>query len=167
MAASLNKVFLMGNLTRDPEVRYTPKGTAVGEFGLAINDSYKAQDGTIKETVTYVDIEVWSRQAETCKQYLSKGRPVFIEGSLKFDQWESPEGQKKSKLRVRAERVQFLGSPGGGQAGQGGAGASRASYSGGGGTPPGEQAARPARPATQPAAGDDQPPMPDEDDIPF
>jgi single-strand DNA-binding protein len=171
MAANLNKVFLMGNLTRDPEVRYTPKGTAVGEFGVAINDTYKAQDGTLKESVTYVDIEVWSRQAETCKQYLSKGRPVFIEGSLKFDQWESPEGQKKSKLRVRAERVQFLGSPGGGQGGQGsqGGGApSRGSYSGGGG-PPGEQAARPARPAAQPSAGggDDHPPMPEDDDIPF
>ncbi len=167
MAANLNKVFLMGNLTRDPEVRYTPKGTAVGEFGLAINDSYKAQDGTIKESVTYVDIEVWSRQAETCKQYLSKGRPVFIEGALKFDQWESPEGQKKSKLRVRAERVQFLGSPGGqgGQGGQGGGAPSRGTYSGGGG-PPGEQPARPSRPAS-PSGGDDQPPMPEEDDIPF
>lgn len=161
MAANLNKVFLMGNLTRDPEVRYTPKGTAVGEFGLAINDSYKAQDGTIKESVTYVDIEVWSRQAETCKQYLSKGRPVFIEGSLKFDQWESPEGQKKSKLRVRAERVQFLGSPGGAQ---GGGGSGRSTYAGGGG-PPGEQSAKPSRPAAP--AGDDHPPVPDEDDIPF
>lgn len=166
MAANLNKVFLMGNLTRDPEVRYTPKGTAVGEFGLAINDSYKAQDGTIKESVTYVDIEVWSRQAETCKQYLSKGRPVFIEGSLKFDQWESPEGQKKSKLRVRAERVQFLGSPGGqGAGGQGGG--SRNTYSGGGGAP-GEQAQRPARPASAPAgSGEDNPPLPEDDDIPF
>jgi single-strand DNA-binding protein len=166
MAANLNKVFLMGNLTRDPEVRYTPKGTAVGEFGMAINDSYKAQDGTIKESVTYVDIEVWSRQAETCKQYLSKGRSVFIEGSLKFDQWESPEGQKKSKLRVRAERVQFLGSPGG-AGGQSGGGASRSSPSGGGG-PPGEQPARPSRPASSPAGtGEDQPPMPEDDDIPF
>ena len=169
MAANLNKVFLMGNLTRDPEVRYTPKGTAVGEFGVAINDSYKAQDGTIKESVTYVDIEVWSRQAETCKQYLSKGRSVFIEGSLKFDQWESPEGQKKSKLRVRAERVQFLGGPGGpgGQGGSGGGGGGRSSYSGGGG-PPGEQPARPARPASPSGgAGEDQPPMPEDDDIPF
>jgi primosomal replication protein N len=90
--ANLNKVLLMGNLTRDPEVRYTPKGTAVGDLAIAINDSYKAQDGTIKETVTYVDIEVWGRQAETCKQYLTKGRPVFIEGQLKLDQWETPQG---------------------------------------------------------------------------
>src|SRR5277367_6571498 len=116
--ANLNKVLLMGNLTRDPEVRYTPKGTAVGDLAIAINDSYKAQDGTIKETVTYVDIEVWGRQAETCKQYLTKGRPVFVEGQLKLDQWEQ-DGQKKSKLRVRGDRVQFLGG-GPGRAGGGG-----------------------------------------------
>jgi single-strand DNA-binding protein len=148
--ANLNKVLLMGNLTRDPEVRYTPKGTAVGDLAIAINDSYKAQDGTLKETVTYVDIEVWGRQAETCKQYLTKGRPVFIEGRLKLDQWEQ-EGQKKSRLKVVAERVQFLG---GGPGRTGGAGA------GGGG-----EAARPARPA--PTASDDAPPPPSDDDIPF
>ena len=163
MAASLNKVLLMGNLTRDPEVRYTPKGTAVGDLGLAVNDSYKAQDGTIKETVTFINVEVWGRQAETCKQYLSKGRPVFIEGQLRLDQWETPQGEKKSQLRVRADRVQFLG---GGQGGSsGGGGGSRGSYSGGGGAP-GEQAAKPARPAAQ-APSDDAPPLPDEDDIPF
>ena len=78
---------------------------------MAINDSYKAQDGTIKETVTYVDVEVWGRQAETCKQYLTKGRPVFVEGQLRLDQWETPQGEKKSQLKVRADRVQFLGSP--------------------------------------------------------
>ncbi len=164
MAASLNKVLLMGHLTRDPEVRYTPKGTAVGDLGLAVNDSYKAQDGTIKETVTFINVEVWGRQAETCKQYLSKGRPVFIEGQLRLDQWETPQGEKKNQLRVRADRVQFLG--GGGQGGSsGGGGGSRSSYSGGGG-PPGEQAAKPARPAAQ-APSDDAPPLPDEDDIPF
>src|ERR1700722_6275892 len=127
MAASLNKVLLMGNLTRDPEVRYTPKGTAVGDLAIAINDSYKAQDGSIKETVTYVDIEVWGRQAETCKQYLTKGRPVFVEGQLRLDQWEQ-DGQKRSKLKGRADRVQFLGSPPGG----GGGGRSGGNYSGGG-----------------------------------
>jgi single-strand DNA-binding protein len=146
MAVSLNKVLLMGNLTRDPEVKYTPKGNAVGDLAIAINDSYKAQDGTIKETVTYVDIEVWGRQAETCKQYLTKGRPVFVEGQLRLDQWESPQGEKKSKLKVRADRVQFLGSPGG--AGGGGRPAS---------APGGAESARPARPA--PAAADE--------DIPF
>ena len=113
MAASLNKVLLMGNLTRDPEVRYTPKGTAVGDLAIAVNDSYKAQDGTIKETVTYIDIEVWGRSAENCKQYLTKGRPVFVEGQLRLDQWEQ-DGQKRSKMKVRALSVQFLGSPSGG-----------------------------------------------------
>ena len=172
MAVSVNKVILAGNLTRDPEVRYTPKGTAVGEFGLAINDTYKTQDGTLKETVTYVDIEVWGRQAETCKQYLTKGRSVLVDGQLKFDQWES-EGQKKSKLRVRADRVQFLGgAPGGGQGGasgsHGGAGGSgRSTYAGGGG-PPGEQAPKPpSRPPAHSGGGDDRPPLPEEDDIPF
>src|ERR1700761_5458686 len=106
---NLNKVLLIGTLTRDPEIRFTPKGAAVGDLSIAINDSYKAQDGTTKETVTYVDIEVWGRQAEMCKQYLAKGRPVFIEGQLKLDQWEQ-DGQKRSKLKVRADRVQFLGS---------------------------------------------------------
>ncbi|HUB66553.1 MAG TPA: single-stranded DNA-binding protein [Candidatus Methylacidiphilales bacterium] len=149
--ANFNKVLLIGNLTRDPEVRYTPKGTAVGDLALAINDSYKAQDGSIKETVTYVDIEVWGRQAETCKQYLTKGRPVFIEGRLKLDQWEQ-EGQKKSRMKVVAERVQFLG----GGAGRGGG-------NGGGGG--GGEAARPAKPA--PAGPDDLPPPPSDDDIPF
>lgn len=155
--ANLNKVLLIGNLTRDPEVRYTPKGTAVGDLAIAINDSYKAQDGTIKETVTYIDIEVWGRQAETCKQYLSKGRPIFVEGQLKLDQWEQ-EGQKKSKLKVRADRVQFLGAPSGG-----GGGRSGGNYSGGG-----EQRSSPgdsSRPA--PHVSEDTPPPPSDDDIPF
>jgi single-strand DNA-binding protein len=159
MAASLNKVLLMGNLTRDPEVKYTPKGNAVGDLAIAINDSYKAQDGTIKETVTYVDIEVWGRQAETCKQYLTKGRPVFVEGQLRLDQWESPQGEKKSRLKVRADRVQFLGSPGGGGGSAGGRPAGN--YSSGTGSA-GPSAAKPATPAS-----DDTPPPPDDDDIPF
>ena len=152
MAASLNKVLLMGNLTRDPEVKYTPKGNAVGDLAIAINDSYKAQDGSIKETVTYVDIEVWGRQAETCKQYLTKGRPIFVEGQLRLDQWESPQGEKKSRLKVRADRIQFLGSPGGG-----GGGSRPASSS----TSTGESARAP-RPASEEA-----PPPPEDDDIPF
>lgn len=116
--ASLNKVMLIGNLTRDPEVRHTPKGTAVGDFGLAMNMTYRTQDGGEKEEVCYVDVVVWGRQAETCKQYLSKGRQVFIEGRLQLDQWESPQGEKRSRLRIRAERVQFLSS--GGSSGSGG-----------------------------------------------
>jgi|ERR1700683_2127006 len=157
MAASLNKVLLMGNLTRDPEVKYTPKGTAVGDLAIAINDSYKAQDGTIKETVTYVDIEVWGRAAENCKQYLTKGRPVFVEGQLRLDQWETPQGEKKSRLKVRADRVQFLG---GGPARAGGAGEQRSASSG-----PGESGRTAARPAS--TVSEDRPPMPEDDDIPF
>ena len=108
---SLNKVFLMGNLTRDPEVRYTPKGTAVTDLSIAINTVYRTQEGDEKEEVTYVDIVTWGRQAETCGQYLTKGAPILVEGRLQLDQWEDKDGQKKSRLRVRAERVQFLGKP--------------------------------------------------------
>jgi single-strand DNA-binding protein len=164
MAASLNKVLLMGNLTRDPEVKYTPKGTAVCDLGLAINDSYKAQDGTIKETVTYVDVEVWGRTAENCKQYLTKGRPVFIEGQLRLDQWEQ-EGQKRSKMKVRADRVQFLGGgPASGGGGQGGGSRSGGNYSGGEQRP----ASSTGRTAAPPSVSEDAPPPPrDEDDIPF
>jgi single-strand DNA-binding protein len=109
--STLNRVFLMGNLTRDPEVRYTPTGTAVGELGLAVNENYKNKAGETVESTVFVDIEVWARQAETCAEYLSKGSPVFIEGRLKLDQWTNQQGEKRSKLRVRADRVQFLGSP--------------------------------------------------------
>lgn len=103
---NLNKVIIAGNLTRDPEVKYTPKGTAVGNLSLAINDSYKDQDGATKESVTFIDIEVWGRQAELCKEYLAKGRPALIEGSLRMDQWEQ-DGQKRTRLKVKADRVQF------------------------------------------------------------
>jgi len=108
--ASLNKVLIMGNLTRDPELRYIPSGTAVCEFGLALNREYKDKAGEKREDVCFVDIVVWGRQGETCNQYLSKGRPVFIEGRLQFDSWESKEGEKRSRLRVVADRVQFMGS---------------------------------------------------------
>jgi len=162
--ASLNKVLLMGNLTRDPEVRYTPKGTAVGDLAIAINDSYKTQDGTIKETVTYVDIEVWGRQAETCKQYLTKGRPIFVEGQLRLDQWETPQGEKKRLLRVRADRVQFLG---GGGAGGGGGGGRGGNYGGGERSSGGSESAPPARSSGGSSASEDVPPMPSDDDIPF
>jgi len=131
--ASLNKVFLMGNLTRDPEVRHTPKGTAVGYLAMAINMSYRAQDGTEKEEVCYVDVVVWGRQAETCRDYLSKGAPVFVEGRLQLDQWEGPEGEKKSRMRVRADRVQFLSRGGGAGGGaRGGKGSPAAADDGGG-----------------------------------
>ena len=115
--ASLNRVFLIGNLTRDPEIRHTPKGTAVGDLAMAMNMVYRGQDGTEKEEVCYVDVVVWGRQAETCKDYLSKGSPIFVEGRLQLDQWETPQGDKRSRLRVRAERVQFLGRGGGSRSG--------------------------------------------------
>ena len=108
--ANFNKVLLMGNLTRDPEVRYTPKGTAVANLGLAVNRTWTDESGQQKEEVLFVDIDVWGRQAENCGQYLSKGRPVFVEGRLRLDSWEDKEsGQKRNKLKVVAERVQFLG----------------------------------------------------------
>jgi single-strand DNA-binding protein len=107
--ADLNKVMLIGNLTRDPEVRYTPKGAAVADLGLAINSSYRTQEGQIKDEVCYVDIVAWGRQAETCKEYLTKGSPIFVEGRLQYEQWETKEGEKRTRIKVRAERVQFLG----------------------------------------------------------
>ena len=107
---SLNRVLLGGNLTRDPEVRYTPSGKAVADLGLAVNRKYRTSDGQDREDTCFVDLVVWGRQAETCSEYLGKGSPVLVEGRLQFDQWEK-DGQKNSKLKVVADRVQFLGSP--------------------------------------------------------
>lgn len=110
--ANLNKVFLIGNLTRDPELRYTPGGTAVANLGLAVNRKFKDSTGELKEEVCFLSVTVWDKQAEACCQYLTKGRPVFVEGVLQSRFWETSEGQKRSALDVRAERVQFLGSYG-------------------------------------------------------
>lgn len=108
--ASYNRVILMGNLTRDPEMRYVPSGTAVTNFGLAMNERYTdRQTGEQRENVCFVDIEAWGRQAEIANEYLSKGRPVFIEGALKFDSWEAEDGTKRNRLSVRAFRIQFIG----------------------------------------------------------
>ncbi len=110
--ASYNRVILMGNLTRDPELRYIPSGTAVCEFGLAVNDRRKNQQtGEWIEDTQFIEITMWARQAEVASEYLSKGSPVFIEGRLKFDSWEK-DGQKHSKLRVVGERMQFIGGRG-------------------------------------------------------
>jgi single-strand DNA-binding protein len=109
--ASMNKVFLVGNLTRDPEVRYIPSGRAVADLGLAVSENYRNKSGELVETTCFVDLVVWGRQAETCGEYLSKGSPVLVEGRLQLDQWENQQGEKRSKLRVRADRVQFLSSP--------------------------------------------------------
>lgn len=107
--ANLNKVFLIGRLTRDPELRYIPSGVAVSNFSMAISRVYTVpQSGEKKEEVCFVRVIAWGRQAETCSQYLSKGRLVFVEGRLQYRTWETQDGQKRSTLEVRAERVQFL-----------------------------------------------------------
>ncbi len=159
--ASFNKVLLMGNLTRDPEVRYTPKGTAIANIGLAVNRVWTNESGEKKEEVTFVDVEVWGRQAETMGQYLSKGRPLFVEGRLKLDTWDDKEtGQKRSKMKVVCENFQFLGAPKG-----------NAEFSD---QPPGAEkpprtAARGSRPGAAPAAAPEEapPPSPEDDNIPF
>ena len=118
--ASLNKVLLIGNLTRDPELRYTPNGAAVCEFTLAMNRQWTSKQGEKKEEVCFVDIVCWARTAEICAEYLKKGRQCFVEGRMTLDRWETQDGQKRSKIRVTAERVQFLGgrpAQGGGQGG--------------------------------------------------
>ncbi len=112
MAANMNKVFLAGNLTRDPELRYVPSGTAVANFSVAINRPYKDASGERKEEVSFVRVVVWGKMAEVCGEYLTKGRPVLVEGRLKSSSWEGPDGQKRSALDVVATNVQFLGSRG-------------------------------------------------------
>ena len=114
--ASFNKVILMGNLTRDPQLSYLPSQTAVVEFGLAVNRKWKGQDGQQREDTCFVDCRAYGRQAETLNQYMSKGRPLLVEGRLQFDSWESKDGQKRSKHRVVVESFQFLGGGGGGAA---------------------------------------------------
>jgi single-strand DNA-binding protein len=151
--ASFNKVILLGNLTRDPEIRYTPKGSAVCDLGLAVNRQYTLENGEKREEVTYVDVVLWARLAEIAAEYLKKGRPVFIEGRLQLDTWDDKQsGQKRSKLRVIGENMQMLGSRGGG---------------GGGGAESGDDdragrvTAPPAKAAATAAA------EPDDDEIPF
>jgi single-strand DNA-binding protein len=154
--ASFNKVILVGNLTRDPELRYTPKGTAVAKLGLAVNRVWTNEAGEKKEDVTFVDVDVFGRTAENVGQYMRKGRPILIEGRLKLDQWDDKQtGQKRSKLGVVAETVQFLGSPGGAE---GGAPAAP--------RPPRPAAAAPGAPApaAEPVEGDEPP---ENDDVPF
>lgn len=151
--ASFNKVVLVGNLTRDPELRYTPKGTAIAKIGLAVNRVWTNEAGEKKEEVTFVDVDVFGRTAENVGQYMRKGRPILIEGRLKLDQWDDKQtGQKKSKLGVVAETVQFLGSAQGG--GEGGAPASA----------PRAQRPAAAQPAAEPVEGDGPP---ESDDVPF
>jgi single-strand DNA-binding protein len=149
--ASYNKVMLLGNCTRDPEVKYTPKGTAVTDLGLAVNRTYTTDSGEKREETTFVDVTLWGRQAEVAGQYLKKGRPVFIEGRLQLDTWDDKQsGQKRSKLRVVGENFQLLGSREGGGGGEGGA--------------PRQAGSRPARSNPTEAPADSEP---SEDDIPF
>ncbi|PTY08109.1 single-stranded DNA-binding protein [Opitutaceae bacterium EW11] len=118
--AYLNKVFLIGNLTRDPELRVTPKGTAICQFGLAVNRQFKDESGQTRDETAFIDIEAWGKQGELVSKYLTKGSPAMVEGRLKFDSWEDKQsGQKRSKLKVVLENVQFLSGRGG--AGGGGA----------------------------------------------
>jgi single-strand DNA-binding protein len=154
--ASYNRVVLVGNMTRDPELRYIPSGTAVSDIGLAVNDRVKRGDQWVDET-TFVDVTLWGRTAEIANEYLSKGSPVLIEGRLKLDRWEK-EGQKFSKLKVIGEKLQMLGSRGdGGGGGGGGRGRSRGGGGGGdesGGYDEGDQYSNVGAP-------------PPSDDIPF
>ena len=158
--ASFNKVMLMGNLTRDPEIKYTPKGTAIADIGLAVNRNYTTESGEKREEVTFVDVTLWGRVAEIVGEYCKKGRPLFVEGRLQLDSWDDKAtGQKRSKLKVVGENIQLLGAREG---------------SGGGEQSEGRSEARPQqnRPAARPASPPPRPPAdPDldapEDDIPF
>lgn len=109
--ASLNRVLLIGNLTKDPELRYTPQGTAVVNLRLAVNRKFKDKNQELKEETCFITAVVWDKQAETCNQYLHKGSPIFVEGRLQSRSWDDNAGQKRSVIEVRVERVQFLGSP--------------------------------------------------------
>src|SRR5687767_7966815 len=151
--AGFNKVILIGNLTRDPELRYTPKGTAVAKLGVAVNRQWKTDTGESREEVTFVDVDAFGRQAEVIGQYCKKGRPLMIEGRLKFETWDDKQtNQKRSKLFVVLESFQFLGDGGGNRGGEGAPG---------GGAP----AKRPATTAEPPAADSEGPPL--DDDVPF
>jgi single-strand DNA-binding protein len=157
--ASFNKVILMGNLTRDPELRYTPKGTAIAKIGLAVNRTWRSESGEQREETTFVDVDIFGRTAENVGQYMRKGRPILIEGRLKLDSWDDKNtGQKRSRLGVIAETVQFLGS------GREGGGDDYAPRSGGGSQRP--AGGPPPSPRPSPAPYDDGPP-PEDDDVPF
>jgi single-strand DNA-binding protein len=164
--AYLNKVFLIGNLTRDPELRVTPKGTAVCQFGLAVNRQYKDESGASRDETAFIDIEAWGKQGELCSKYLQKGSPAFIEGRLRFDSWEDKQsGQKRSKLKVVLENVQFLYRSGGSGGGGESAGApAEAAAPGAADEVPTEPHGPPSRGAARPAPGG---PAKVDDDVPF
>ncbi|PYL87391.1 MAG: single-stranded DNA-binding protein [Verrucomicrobia bacterium] len=155
--ASFNKVILLGNLTRDPEVRYTPKGSAVCDLGIAVNRVYTTEGGEKREEVTYVDVVLWARLAEIAGEYLKKGRPIFIEGRLQMDTWDDKQtGQKRTRLRVVGETMQLLGS--------------RPSGTGASGPTEATDEDRQSRSSGKPTAAPPKsaaPSEPDEDEIPF
>lgn len=154
--ANFNKVILAGNLTRDPELRYTPKGTAIARIGMAINRTWKTETGETKEEVTFVDVDAFGRQAEVIAQYMKKGRPLLVEGRLKLDQWEDKNThQKQSKLKVVLDSFSFLGT--------------RGDDGGGGGEPPKPRPPAPAPPAAPSGPEPSEPAgsPPEEDDVPF
>ncbi len=154
--ANVNKVILIGNLTRDPEVKYTPKGMAVAEIGLAVNRTYTV-DGEKREETTFVDLELWGKTAELAGQYLSKGRPCYFEGRLKLDTWDDKTtGAKRSKMRVVVETMQFLGGRSDGDGGGGGGGGGRSYDDGPAAAPPQRSRPAPSRPEPE-----------EEDEIPF
>ncbi|HVU23504.1 MAG TPA: single-stranded DNA-binding protein [Opitutus sp.] len=159
--ANFNKVYLIGNLTRDPELRVTPKGTAICQFGIAVNRQFKDESGALRDDTTFVDIEAWGKQGEVISKYMTKGRPLFIEGRLKLDQWEDKNsGQKRSRMKVVLEGFQFLG--GGQRDGGGGAGGAP----GGGG----EEGGSPERYSPPPRSGGGAKPAASEnldEDVPF
>ena len=178
--ASLNKVMLIGNLTRDPEVRYTPKGTAVTDIGLAVNRVYSTDDGDKREETTFVDITLWGRQAEIAGQYMKKGRPIFVEGRLQLDTWDDKQsGQKRSKLKVVGDNFQFLGSKDDNAGGGGGGGGQSTAAPQQQQQAPPQQSAPPQQQQSSPPQQQEAPPqqqsapaptpdpMDDEDDIPF
>lgn len=153
--ASFNKVILIGNLTHDPELRYTPKGTAIAKIRVAVNRTWKSETGETKEEVTYVDVDSFGRQAETLAQYMKKGRPIMIEGRLRYETWEDKQsGQKRSKLGVVMETFQFLDF--GGRGAEGSAPAAKPAAA----TPAAASASPPETP--EPDA-----PPPESDDVPF
>ena len=168
--ASFNRVILIGNLTRDPELRYTPTGTPVCEIGLAVNNRHKSASGEWVEETTFVDVTLWSRTAEVANEYLKKGASIFVEGRLKLDSWESNEGQKRSKLRVICENMQMLGGKGGGGGASEGGGryTPRASEGGPRSAPRGQPSSQYSQSAPPREEFESPPPeMPPGDDIPF
>lgn len=159
--ANFNRVILLGNITRDVEIKYLQSGMAVTELGLAVNDRRKGQDGQWIEETTFVDVTLWGRTAEVAGEYLGKGSQVLIEGRLKLDTWET-DGQKRSKLRVVGEKMQMLGSAKGGGGGGNRGGGGGASYDDG--ADYGEPMSAPAAPQRSTR---NAPPPPPQDDIPF